>query len=173
MEYDVVIGRLEALSDPEAVKGMARYGIVGNKVYGVSIPNLRQIAREIGVDHGLALRLWAADSRETRILASMVADPKLVTETQMEEWVQGFDSWDLCNQYCMNLFEKTRFAYQKCFDWSCREEEFVKRAGFVLMARLAVSNKKADDARFEQFLPIIGEKPGILGISSRRRSTGP
>jgi len=101
MEYDVVIGRLEALSDPEAVKGMARYGIVGNKVYGVSIPNLRQIAREIGVDHGLALRLWAADSRETRILASMVADPKLVTETQMEEWVQGFDSWDLCDQYCI------------------------------------------------------------------------
>ena len=124
-------------------------------VYGISIPNLRKIAKEIGEDHVIAQRLWKSDIREARILASMVDDPKEVTDQQIEEWVQSFDNWEICDQCCMNLFEKTEFAYQKCFHWSSRKEEFVKRAGFVLMARLAVSDKKAEDEKFEQFFPAI------------------
>jgi len=154
-EYDNILKKLKTLSNPKAVKGMAKYGITAKSTYGVSIPNLRKIAKEIGVNHDLAQQLWVSDIRETRILASMVDDPKMVTEEQMERWVKDFDYWEICDQCCMNLFEKTRFAYQKCVEWSSREEEFVKRAGFVLMARLAVSDKKANDKQFENFLPII------------------
>jgi len=100
-------------------------------------------------------RLWATGIRETQILASMIDDPKMITEAQMEEWVQDFHYWEICDQCCMNLFEKTGFAYQKAVEWSSDDGEFVKRAGFVLMARLAVSDKKADDGQFEGFLPII------------------
>ncbi len=154
-EYDDILKKLKSLAKPEAVEGMAKYGITAKSAYGVSIPNLRKMAKEIGVNHDLAQQLWASDIRETRILASMIDDPKMVTEEQMERWVKDFDYWEICDQCCMNLFGKTKLAYQKCVEWSSREEEFVKRAGFVLMARLAVSDKKADDEQFERFLPLI------------------
>ena len=155
MPYDDVLKKLKGLSDPKAVEGMARFGINPENTFGVSIPNLRKIAKETGIDHALAQQLWASGIHEARILASMVDDPKRTTEEQMESWVKDFDSWDVCDGCCMNLFEKTRFAYQKAFEWSSDDKEFIKRAGFVMMARLAVSDKKTDDQQFELFLPII------------------
>jgi 3-methyladenine DNA glycosylase AlkD len=155
--YNEILERLKALSNPEAVQGMARYGINPENTYGVSIPNLRAIARETGRNHLLAQQLWASGIHEARILAGMIDDPKIVSEEQIGRWVKDFDSWDVCDQSCMNLFEKTEFAYRKAVDWSRREEEYVKRAGFVMMARLAVSDKKADDAQFEKFFPLIRE----------------
>ena len=134
---------------------MARFGINPENTYGVSIPNLRKIAKGTGVDHALAQQLWASNIHEARILASMIDKPEIVTEEQMEGWVKDFDSWDVCDQCCMNLFEKTEFAYHKAVEWSSNDKDFIKRAGFVLMARLAVSDKKADNKQFEGFLPII------------------
>ncbi len=155
MEYNDIIEKLKSLSDPEAVKGMARFGINPENTYGVSVPNLRKLAKEIRVDHSLAEQLWASGIHEARVLASMVDDPKLTTEEQMDTWVKDFDSWDVCDQCCMNLFDKTEFAYQKAAEWSKREEEFIKRAGFALMATLAVHDKKATDEGFLKFLPMI------------------
>ena len=134
---------------------MARFGINPENTYGVSIPELRNMAKEIGRDHDLAQRLWALNIHEARILASMIGDPKTTTEEQMDTWVKDFHSWDVCDQCCMNLFEKTKFAYPKAVEWSSSDKEFIKRAGFVLMARLAVSDKKSDDTQFKRFLPII------------------
>ncbi|MEX2720061.1 MAG: DNA alkylation repair protein, partial [Candidatus Wukongarchaeota archaeon] len=110
--------------------------------------NMRKIAKEAGKNHQLALKLWQTGIPEAMMVASMVDIPEEVTEKQMEAWVKDFDSWDICDQIISNLFDKTRFGYQKAFQWSKRKEEFVKRAGFVLMARLAVSDKKADDEQF-------------------------
>jgi 3-methyladenine DNA glycosylase AlkD len=155
MQYDGILKKLETLANPKAVEGMARYGINPENTYGVSIPNLRKMAKEIRVDHALAQRLWASGIHEARILASMVDDPEMVTEEQMEAWANDFDSWDVCDGCCMNLFEKTEFAYQKAVEWSSKDKEFIKRAGFVLMARLAVSDKKAKDERFERFFALI------------------
>ena len=155
MEYKDIIKKLKSLSNPKAIIGMARYGITPENTYGVSIPNLRKIAKEIGTSHKLAQQLWASKIRETKILASMIEDLDMVNEEQIEDWVKEFNYWEICDQCCMNLFEKTKFAYKKAIEWSSSEKEFVKRAGFVLMARLAVSDKKADDKRFEKFFPVI------------------
>ena len=155
MQYDDILKKLKSLSDPKAVEGMARFGINPENTFGVSIPNLRKMAKETGRDRALAQQLWASGIHETRILASMIDDSEMVTEEQMERWVKDFDSWDVCDQCCMNLFEKTKFAYQKAVEWSSNDKEFIKRTGFALMARLAVSDKKADDKQFEPFLPII------------------
>ena len=156
MQYTDIIERLKSLSNPRAIEGMARYGITPQKTYGVSIPNLRKIAKRAGTDHKLAQQLWASGIHEARILASMVDNPDEVTEEQMESWVKDFDSWDACDQCCNNLFRReTKFAYQKAVEWSSREEEFAKRAGFVLMAALAVHDKNAKDVEFLEFLPII------------------
>jgi 3-methyladenine DNA glycosylase AlkD len=155
-----IIKRLKGLADPKSVDGMARYGIKPDRALGVSIPALRKLAKETGKDHQLASGLWSSGIHEARILAGMVDDPGEVTESQMEEWVSEFDSWDLCDQVCMNLFWLTPLAYPKCFEWSAREEEFVKRAGFALMARLAWSDKSASDERIAEFLPAIKREAG-------------
>ncbi len=154
-KYSEIVKKLKFLSDSKSVEGMARFGINPDNTYGVSIPNLRRMAKEIGKDHTLAQKLWASGIHEARILAAMINEPEMVTEKQMEQWVKGFDSWDVCDQVCMNLFEDTPFASKKAVGWSKRKEEFIKRAGFVMMARLAVSDKKSDDKQFEKFLPII------------------
>jgi 3-methyladenine DNA glycosylase AlkD len=155
LDLKAILKRLEKEGDPESVKWMAKYGIVSEKVYGVKIPTLRALAKEIGKDRGLARKLWDEGSRETRILASMVEDPKEVSEKQMEDWVKDFDCWEVCDQVIMNLFGYNRLAHDKAVEWSKREAEFEKRAGFALMAKLAVSDKKAGDRRFEHFFPHI------------------
>ena len=155
MNSTEVLKKLKSLANPESVKGMARFGIKSENAYGISIPNLRKLAKQIGKNQALALQLWSSGVHEARILAGMVDDPEQVTESQMEHWVNDFDSWDVCDQCCSNLFDKTVFAYLKAIEWSERKEEFVKRAGFVLMAVLAVHDKAADDDQFAQFFPII------------------
>ncbi|MBP2045875.1 DNA alkylation repair protein [Methanobacterium aggregans] len=155
MEYDYIIHELESLSKPEEREGMARFGISPKRTYAVRMPEIRRIARKVGKDHELAARLWDADYRETKIMASIVDDPKLVTEGQMESWAAEFDYWEICDQCCINLFRKTPYAYKKAFQWSLRDEEFVKRAGFALIAVLAVHDKKAPDDKMEDFFPPI------------------
>jgi len=155
MQYKKILKKLKSLSNPKAVAGMVRFGINSKNTYGVSVPNLRDIAKKIGVNHKLAQQLWLSGIHEARILASMIDDPKKVTKKQMEKWIKDFDSWDVCDQCCMNLFDRTEFAYQKAVEWSKKKEEFVKRAGFAMMAVLAFHDKKAKDKQFEKFFPII------------------
>lgn len=161
MNADDIIARLRALANPANATGMARYGINPEGVLlGVSMPILRAMAKEIGKDHKCALALWDCGIHEARILASLVDNHREVLPEQMEEWVSGFDSWDVCDQVCSNLFQKTPYAIQKALTWSKREEVFVKRAGFVLMARIAIADKKAPDELFEQFYPLIKSESG-------------
>ena len=155
MEFEEIINELEELSNPRDIEQRANFGINHKKAFGVKMPELRRIAKITGKNHELAEKLWDEGYGETRILASLIDDPELVTEGQMEKWVVGFDSWDVCDQCCMNLFRKTSFVYQKIFEWSTREEEFVKRAAFTLIAVLAVHDKQAEDDKFEQFFPLI------------------
>jgi 3-methyladenine DNA glycosylase AlkD len=150
-----VIEKLKSLSNPEAVEGMARFGINPKMTLGVSIPQLRKTAKELGKGHELALDLWETGIHEARILAGMIDEPEDLSEKQMEQWAGDFDSWDVCDQVCMNLFRKSPVAYKKAVEWSKRDKEFVKRAGFALMAVLAVGDKKASDDRFTGFLPYI------------------
>jgi 3-methyladenine DNA glycosylase AlkD len=152
---DIVLQRMKSVAKPESLKGMGRFGINTRKAYGVSIPHLRSLAREIGKNHELAQELWTSQIHEARILASMIDDPLLVTDNQMEEWVEDFDSWDLCDQCCGNLFNYTKMAYAKAVAWSEREEEFVRRAGYALMAYIAVHDKQATNKKFLEFLSII------------------
>jgi len=149
------IKKLKSMSNPEAVEGMARYGIRGEKRLGVAIPDLRKMAKEIGRNHDLALNLWRTGIPDAMILAAMIDNPGEVTEQQMEDWVKDINSWDVCDQLCMNLFEKVPFVQEKIKEWSNRKEEFVKRAAFALIACLAQHDKEAEDEVFIKFLPII------------------
>jgi len=122
---------------------------------GVAGPDMRKIAKEAGRDHRLALALWKTGITEAMIVASMVDIPAEVTEGQMEAWVKDFNSWDLCDQVCMNLFDKTPLAWKKVLDWSARREEFVKRAAFALIACLSWHDKEAPDEKFMRLIPVI------------------
>jgi 3-methyladenine DNA glycosylase AlkD len=139
---------------------MARYGINVTDAFGVSVPELRRMAKVLGTDHELALVLWDTGNHEARTLASMVDDPAAVTEAQMERWAADFDSWDVCDQVTSNLFDKTPFAYDKVREWSAAEGEWVKRAAFATAAALAVQDKKAPDERFLEILELVQREAG-------------
>lgn len=155
MNCDEILGQLKSMANAENVAGMARFGINSTNTLGVSVYVLRDMAKKIGTDHGLACELWDSGIHEARILAGMIDNPAVVTEAQLEKWVLDFDSWDVCDQCCSNLFDKTPFAHKKAVEWTERDEEFVKRAGFVMMAALSVHDKAADNEAFEKFFPII------------------
>ena len=156
MDYKEVIEKLEFLKNPRNVEGMARFGIrPKTKIYGVPIPELRKLAKVIKKDHELALKLWDSEIHEARILAGLIAETEKLTESQMGKWVKDFDSWDVVDQVCGNLFDKTKFAYKKVFEFSERKEEFVKRTAFTLMAALAVHDKEMSDRDFVKFFPLI------------------
>ena len=155
MNADALINVLRGNANPDNVAGMARYGINTRNTFGVSIPFLRQLARGYRRQHELALALWASDVHEARLLATLVDDPKQVTPAQMESWVKDLDSWDICDQLCNNLFTHTPYARAKSLAWSRRKPEFVRRAGFVLMAVQAVHRKDLPDAAFESYFPLM------------------
>ena len=134
---------------------MARFGIRAAHVYGIGMPVLRKIAGKLGVNHTLATQLWRSGVHEARILASIIDDPLLVTSRQMDRWAKDCDSWDVCDQCCMNLFRYSPRAYAQAAAWTGRKEEYVKRAGFSLVACLAVGDKKTDDRKFVRFFPHI------------------
>ena len=155
MKYSEVINLLKSNANKKNVEGMTRFGINPNNTLGISVYDIRAMAKNIGKDHSLALKLWDSGIHEARLLAGFIADPKQTNEDMMEKWAKDFDSWDICDQVCSNLFDRTSLAYKKAFDWSKRKDEFVKRAGFVMMAALSVHDKKADDKKIEKFLPVI------------------
>ena len=148
MQYENILKKLKTLSNPKAVEGMARFGINPKSTYGVSVANLSKMAKGIGRDHPLAQQLWDSGIHEARILASMIDDPNQVTKKQMDAWIKDFDSWDVCDQCCMNLFDKTPMAWEKAIEWTNREKEFEKRAGFALIACLAWHDKESLDKKF-------------------------
>ena len=150
-----VLNKLRKKARPDQLKGMARCGIVIEKRLGVSVPEMRRLAKELGKNHKLALSLWKTGIPEAKIIAAMIDEPEKVTENQMEDWVKDINSWDVCDQVCMNLFEKTPLAWKKIRDWSKREEEFVKRTAYSLIACLAWHDKEADDMKFIKLLPVI------------------
>jgi 3-methyladenine DNA glycosylase AlkD len=151
-----VIKRLKRLSDRKYMEGAGGFGIkVHDKRLGVRIPELRKLAKEIGTDHKLSQELWKTGYDEARILAGFIGDPKQVTEKQMDSWVKDFNSWDVCDQVCCFLFDRTPHAWKKAVEWSRRDKEYEKRAGFVLMAGLAVHDKDAPDSKFIRFFPHI------------------
>ena len=150
-----VLKKLKAKARPDQLEGMARYGMVAERRLGASVPDMRKIAKELGRDHKLALELWKKGIPEARILAAMIDEPEKLTEKQMEDWVKDINSWDVCDQVCANLFEKNAFAWKKILDWSEREEEFVKRTAFALIACLAWHDKEAEDEKFIKLFPVI------------------
>jgi 3-methyladenine DNA glycosylase AlkD len=150
-----ILDRLKAEARPENLEGMAKFGMRVEKRLGVPVPVMRRIAKETGKDHKLAVSLWKTGVAEARIVASIIAVPEEMTENEIDSWVDDIASWDVCDQVCMNLFEKTPIARRKIGEWSQRQEEFVRRTAFALIACLAWHDKAAADQVFIDFLPLI------------------
>ena len=155
MTYAEILRKMKSYYSPRNLAGMARYGINVKKAYGVPTPVLWSMANQIRGNHALAERLWATGIHDAKILAAFAEDPVQVTEEQMERWALAFDSWDVVDQCCNRLFRQTACAHRKAVEWTARDEEYVKRAGFVLIACLAVHDKAAKDAVYVRYLGLI------------------
>ena len=152
-----IISFLKSQSSEKNREGMKRFGIDINNAFGVSIPILRDIAKKNKKNHELALQLWKSGYHEAKILASMIDDPKMVSNNQLDEWIKEFNSWDLCDQCCLNLFIHTENPFNKAIEWTKRESEFERRAGFALMACLAFKHKKSEDKEYLPFFDLLKE----------------
>ena len=152
-----ILQKLKSLGNPKDVEGMAHFGIKSDPgmIFGVRLPVMRKLAKEIGINHKLALELWTSGYREGRILAGMIADIKKTNEKLMDKWIKDFNSWEICDETMMNLFWKSPLAFKKAIEWSKKEKEFEKRAGFALMACLAWKDKEVKDEQFEPFISAI------------------
>jgi len=155
MRAEEVLKILRSLGSKKAREGMEKFGITSNHSLGISTPILKSFARKLGRDHRLAAELWACGIFEARVIAALVDEPDKVSQRQMDRWVAAFNSWAICDGCCCYLFRRTPFAWNKAVEWSKHPKEYVKRAGFSLMAYLAVHDKEADDLQFQKMLPII------------------
>ena len=152
---EAILDELRSLGDPNASQEMARFGIHATNVIGLSVPQIRAIARRVGPDQELAGQLWATGIHDARILASLVGDPRKITRTTMDRWTGDFASWDICDACCCNLFDRTPYRWQKVRKWARNDGEFVRRAAFATLAGLAVHDKAAEDRLFLDALPLI------------------
>ena len=150
-----ILAELDGLADPENVAGMARFGIVGKRLLGISVGRLRALAKRIGRNHAVAEELWSSGIFEARLLAAFVAEPAKVTRRQAGSWAKDFECWADCDGLCIHLFRKTPFAHELAQAWSQRREELVKRAGFTMMATLAVHDKRVGDEVFRGYLDRV------------------
>ncbi len=149
------VARLHALASPEVAEGKRRFAAGNGHSLGIRVPALRALAREIGKDHAMAQELWTTRIHEARLLATLVADPAQLTAAQMDAWTAEFDSWDICDGACYNLFRYVPWCREKIDEYAADEREFVRRTAFALIAGLAIGDKKAGDERFLPFFALI------------------
>jgi 3-methyladenine DNA glycosylase AlkD len=152
---DEILRWLEQRGTRRNRDGMARFGIVAPRVFGVSMATMRPLVKRVGRDHRLALALWETGWLEARIMASFVDEPALVSPAQMDRWALDFDNWAVCDSVCLHLFDRTPYAWRKVYTWSRRRPEFVKRAAFATLAGLATHDKQSGDEPFVKALGLV------------------
>ncbi len=152
-----IVQIMESKRNQANVDGMARFGIKSEKVFGLGMPDIVALAKRIGKDHDMALALWDTGIYDARVLAAVVDEPMKVTREQMEKWALDFDNWGVCDNACMHLFDRAPCAWEVVPDWCRRSEEFVRRAGFAIIASLTIHDKRSEDERFLALLPLIRE----------------
>ncbi len=155
MNKGEVLRRLREMGDEGYRHRMKNFGIKTTRAHGVAVWKIRDLAKSIGSNHKLAEELWNEKLHEARTLATLIADPKQMSRAAMDRWVKSIESWDICDAACGNLFDKTPYAYEKARKWVKQEREFTRRAGFVLMANLAVHDKRAAVKDFRPFFNLI------------------
>ncbi len=156
MKLEYVIKKLEYLADSEKVAlKREKFGISADNSLGIYHKDLKVIAKELGQNNELAIQLFETGIYEARILCSKMFKPSDITEDLMEVWVKTFENWEICDSFSMGLFAKSVFARQKILEWTLREREFEKRAGFVIIAAFCMADKNADNEVFKRFLPLI------------------
>ena len=147
--------RLKSLSSKSGQLNIERFGLSGKEMLGVTVTDLRTIAKEVGPQHDIATQLWDTGVHEAKILATMLEDIRYVTDEQADQWLKQMDSWDLVDETCLNLFSKMPNPFRRARAWAEREKEFEKRAGFSLVACLAAFGKDQADQEFIDFLSQI------------------
>jgi 3-methyladenine DNA glycosylase AlkD len=178
MNRDEVLSWLERRGSRRNIDGMARYGIVARRAFGVPMAKLLQLKKQLGVDQQLSLGLWQTGCYEARLLAALLGDPQQVTRRQMDAWARSFENWGDCDTACFHLFDKTPHALAKVPQWAKSKQEFVQRGAFALLACVALHDKVAADAAFAELLPVVERAAGdernfvMKGVSWALRAIG-
>jgi 3-methyladenine DNA glycosylase AlkD len=154
-QVQAVIASLKRSATKRTLEGMARYAIPSDHAFGVTMADMKELARRLGRNHELAAALWDTGWYEARMLASLIDEPARVTPAQMDRWAKDFDNWAICDTACFALFDRTPHAWAKVHQWSGKRDEFVKRAAFALLWGLTTHDKRASDAQFVEGLLLV------------------
>lgn len=92
MDFEEIIKFFNENHDENNLKTMKRLKAGSSKTYGIKMPVLRKLAKDIGTDHKLSIKLWNHGYHDSRILATLIEDPNEVTENQLDLWVHDFDN---------------------------------------------------------------------------------
>jgi 3-methyladenine DNA glycosylase AlkD len=153
---DQVLGRLQALANPEKVIFKAKkFGIQTERSLGIYHKDLKELAKLVEKNDDLALALFDTGIHEARLLCSKLFNPKNITPTLIDHWVAVFDNWEICDSFCMSFIGQSDCAYAKIFELKHQTTEFQKRATFTLMVGYHFGHKKAANSDFEAFIPLI------------------
>lgn len=156
MTYQEIIDEIYRLQNPEKVRFKEKkFGVKTQNALGIYMSDLNTLARRIGKNHDMGLKLFDSGIYEAKILCSKICKPKELNEEQVEHWVSTFDNWEICDSFCMGLVAKSRLAIPKILEWSSREKEFEKRASFATLAAYTMADKKAENEKFLSFFPLI------------------
>ncbi|NMM49167.1 DNA alkylation repair protein [Marinigracilibium pacificum] len=151
-----ILEKLKSLGTEDDRKGLEKFGIPSDKAYGVRKPKLRAFAKELKIKNNeLADLIWQSGILEAKILASLIANPKTISKEVINNWVHDMDNWDVCDQLCGNLVDKTQYVNEFIFEWAESDKTYVRRAAFSSIAWVAVHNKKLPDSHFKSYYDII------------------
>lgn len=152
---EIILNDILSRRNEKNIEGMKRFGIDTNNTIGIGSQELYAIAKKIGKNHELAVPLWRTGYHETRFIAAMIADPKLADRKLIDEWVNDFDNWAICDSVCGKFIEKVSFAESLIPEWVLSEKEYVRRTAFTMIAWIAVHRKKYEDSHFNQYFDLI------------------
>lgn len=150
-KFQQLLRVIKSRKNGEVSDAMINKGIVYKLNWGVSLIDLREIAKTIGKNHVLALKLWNKQWRETLILATLLDNPGEVTEEQMDFWTKTFENTEIAEQASANLWVKSKFAFAKALEWCRGKKHLVRFTGIHLVGRLAITDKNSIDEMFESY----------------------
>lgn len=150
-----LLTRIRLMKNGETVDLMKKMGLNYRINWGASIISLRDLSRQYEKNHLLALKLWNKQWRETMIMATLLDDPALLSEEQMDYWTKSIETNELAEQAVMNLFVNSKFAFVKALEYCRGKKHLVRYTGLLMLGRLAMMDKKAIDEMFEPFFEVL------------------
>ncbi|EML9730964.1 TPA: DNA alkylation repair protein [Bacillus cereus] len=155
MLLEEVMRQLEEYGTEQNRKTYKNHG-AKEPLFGVSFANLKLLKKKIKKDHDLAVGLWETNNMDAMTLATYILNPKKIATEQLNSWIQNVDYYCLMD-VLMKSICTSPIAIERMEEWTKSNDEWIGRAGWSLLANIAIKNKTLHDDFFSPYLEEIKE----------------